>query len=193
MKNVNRLLFLIIMLATFGCESIITSMVPKVKLPMNPQEFRDSSKQTSQILVENFVVDKPFSYTVKRWKDRVKPCLSATYRKTYTRRSGFADSKTDSVDTGYTPKLKVSAKKAVLSLQMGRSGDNVGSNAIEPEDGAYFLVADASPLKPRKTKIVIYRWKKPYNFAILSKSMVNWASGKSTACPDYAKVQEYQW
>ncbi len=183
-------LLMVLVLTVFisGCESMITSLIPKGEAPKNAQAFRLASKTESAIVENEFIVNKPLSYVIKRWKKRYKPCLDATYRKTYVRRDGFFDSKSKNIDTGYNSKLKVYRKKAVLTLQMEKGG----MHAVLPPGGMYVLVLDAKRIKGNKTRIVEYRWDGSLNFDIITNSVVNWASGKSTACPDYGEVNTYK-
>ena len=52
------------------------------------------------------------------------------------------------------------------------------------------MVIDAYRLKGnKKTKISVYRWDF-LKFGLVSKAVVNWASGKSTACPDFNEVNK---
>lgn len=187
-------LFFISLITLFlsGC-AVLDAIIPKVEMPKNPNAFRASvntalASGSSLVVKKSYTVNKPHSYVVKQWKKRTPSCLKQSIKETTTHGGAiFGVTKVSFKD--YTPTLKVKAKKAVLSIQMNHHGDGIGSNMITPPGGAYFMVLDATPLKGKKTRITVYRWNTLMSdFSVVSKPIVNWASGKSKACPDYQKI-----
>ncbi len=182
--------FAIILLS--GC-AVLDAIIPKVETPKTPDAFRASvntaiASGSDNVVKKSYIVKKSYSYVVKRWKKRANKCLSQKIKTTTTHGYGvFANTQVSFKD--FKPSLKVMRKKTVLSIQMKHHGKNIGSNAINPPGGAYFMVLDAIPLKGNKTRINEYRWNLTMsNFGIVSKSIVNWASGRSKSCPDYQKI-----
>ena len=189
MKAYKLVLVLSISIFFSGC-AVLDAIIPKSESPKTAKIFKDLAKSGHKnFVIEKYIIKKPFSYVTSRWKKRTKVCLKKTYRETTTRGFGWGSS-TSTVDTKYTPKLKVYRKKAILSIQSERFGSTIGSNAINPPGGAYFMVIDAFRMKGKKTKVVVYRWNYPMKYEVASKAVVNWASGKSTACPDFAELQK---
>lgn len=173
-----------------GC-ALLESIFPKVETPKTPDAFRASvntaiSSGSDNVAKKSYTIQKPYSYVVKSWKSREKKCLNqriqttTVWRRSSSKQVSYKDFKST---------LNVKSKKAVLGLQMNHHGENVGSNAINPPGGAYYMVLYATPLKDNKTRIHEYRWNLTMsNFGVVSKSIVNWASGRSTACPDFQKI-----
>ena len=175
-----------------GC-AVLDAIIPKVETPKTPDAFRTSvntaiTSGSDNVAKKSYIVKKPYSYVVKRWEKRADKCLNQKIKTTTTHGyAPFANTQVSFKD--FKPTLKVMRKKTVLSIQMKHHGENVGSNAINPPGGAYFMVLDAIPLKGNETRINEYRWNLTMsNFDVVSKSIVNWASGRSEACPDYQKI-----
>lgn len=175
-----------------GC-AVLDAIIPKVETPKTPAAFRAGvntqlSEGSDNVFKKSYIVKKPYSYVVKRWKQRSNKCLKQKIKTTTSHGFGpFANKQVSFKD--FKPSLKVKRNKTVLSIQMKHYGEGVGSNAINPPGGAYFMVLDAIPLKGNKTRINEYRWNLTMsNFGVVSKSIVNWASGRSKACPDYQKI-----
>jgi len=111
-------LFLVLFFTVFfsGC-AVLDAIIPKSESPKTAKIFKDIAKGGHEnFIIEKYIIKKPFSYVVSRWKKRTKACLKRTYRKTTTRGFGWTSS-TSTVDTKYIPKLKIYRKKAVLSIQ----------------------------------------------------------------------------
>lgn len=185
-------LFLVLFMSVFfsGC-AVLDALIPKVETPKNPKEFRkifSLKDKPDNIVTKKYTINKPYSYVVKKWKKRTATCLKRRI-KTTTKYGYGLFSNTQVYNDDYSPKLKIYRKKSVLSIQFERTGDNYSTNAINPPSGAYFIVLDAYPLKGKKTRVVEYRWDLPFsNYNVITKAILNWGAGKSTACPDYQKI-----
>lgn len=185
-------LFLVLLAAMFfsGC-AILNAIIPKVETPKNANEFRkifSLKDKPDNVVTKKYTINKPYSYVVKRWKKRTGACLKRKIKTTIKNGFGIFGNTTVYHDT-YSPKLKIYRKKTVLSIQFERKGDNYSTNAVNPPGGAYFMVLDAFPLKGKKTRVIEYRWDLPLsNYGVISKGILNWGAGKSTACPDYQKI-----
>lgn len=195
MKIYKQTLVLTITIFLSGC-AVLDAIIPKSESPKTPKEFRKVllSNPMGKTKIEKFTVNKPLAYVKSRLKKRYKTCLNRTHKSTSTntnRGFGYTSHSTSHIYTKYTPTLKTYRKKLVLSIQAKRRGEgiSIGSNSIDPPKGPYFMVIDAFKMKGKKTKIVVYRWdfKK---YGVISKAVVNWASGKSTACPDFSEVNK---
>ena len=194
MKIYRLILALTVTVFLSGC-AVLDAIIPKSETPKTAKAFKDVAKKhiaengNKYFIIEKYIVKKPLSYVKSRWKKRTKACLKRTYRETTTRGVGWG-SNTSVVDTKYTPKLKIYRKKAILSIQAERFGATIGTNAVHPPGGGYFMVVDAFRLKGKKTKIVVYRFNYPMKYEVASKAVLNWSSGKSSACPDYAELHK---
>jgi len=171
-----------------GC-AVLDAIIPKSETPKTPSEFRKNfSKGHASLVKKSYVIKRPYSYVVNRWKKRTKSCLNKRIKRTIIFKNTIFNKTQVSYDD-YRAKLKTYRKKAVLSLQFEQTGEGVGSNAINPPGGAYYMVLDAYPLKGKRTRVIEYRWNLPLsNFGVVSKAILNWGSGKSTACPDFQKI-----
>ena len=185
----------LVVLTTFvlsGC-AVLDALIPKVETPKNPNEFRKNfSKKHDSLFKKSYIVKRSHYRVVKSWKARATKCLNKRVRvETEIRPVGgclFGCDKQVHYNT-YFAKVKRGKKKSVLSVQFEQTGEHVGSNAINPPGGAYFVVVDAIPISKSKTRINEYRWDLPFTKEeIVTKAIMNWASGKSRACPDLSKL-----
>lgn len=193
MKNFYKVFLISVAIFSLSGCMLLDAIIPKVESPKAADAFRSVViKQVAlgekNVVKKSYTVNKSYSYVVKRWKKRANKCLSQSIKDTTVfGRGPFAHTQESFKD--YKPTLKIKRKKMTLSIQMKHYGEGISSNAINPPGGAYFMVLDATPLKGRKTRINEYRWNlTASNFGVVSKAIVNWASGRSKGCPDYQKI-----
>jgi hypothetical protein len=79
----------------------------------------------------------------------------------------------------------VTGERAELHLQE-RHKQGVVRVAKEPEDGHYLVVADAYPLERNRTRVEVFG---PTGGpgALVIRAVKSWATGESTACPDFRR------
>lgn len=195
MKIYKFILVLAVTVFLSGC-AVLDALIPKSESPKTPKIFKKIAKTNDRFVKENYIINKPFAYVKSRIKKRYKACLKRTHKSTSSDTTRFAgggmNTSIHHIYTKYTPTLKTYKKWLELSIQSKRRGEgiSIGSNSIDPPKGPYFMVIDAYRLKGnKKTKISVYRWDF-LKFGIVSKAVVNWASGKSTACPDFNEVNK---
>jgi hypothetical protein len=82
----------------------------------------------------------------------------------------------------YKPTVKMNQQRAEFYVQIHMEGTNLIRPYEEAEGGDYVMVADAYPLGPNKTRVELHQVSVGHD--VLKKSIRNWATGESTACPD---------
>ena len=190
MKKIIKLPLLILIVSFLSGCAVLDALIPKVETPKNANEFRKNfSKKHDSLFKKSYVVKKSHYKITKSWKARAKKCLNKRVR-VETKPAGcyFGCNKQVHYNT-YLAKVKAGKKKSVLSVQFEQSGEGVGSNAVNPPGGAYFIVMDAIRISKNKTRINEYRWDLPFiKEEIVTKSILNWATGRSRSCPDLSKL-----
>lgn len=83
------------------------------------------------------------------------------------------------------PTVRLSERRAEFYIQIHIEGTNLVKVYEEAEGGDYVMVADAYPVGPNKTRIELHQV--TVGHEVLMKSVRDWASGKSKACPDLTK------
>lgn len=170
MKNNAILSLLTITLFSTGCA---------MKQAQNPQEFRKMAPQNSYGKHETFNINNSYSKAVNNFKKRADKCLNTSIVLTTSNRNTGA--KMGEQTLTYTPSLIVGKTKTELSIQKNVSGDGMIMGKI-PKKGMFIFLADLSK-SGNKSKLDIYRITYMGTDEMVT-SMINWASGKSLACPD---------
>ena len=152
------------------------------KQPMSADEFRQAiAKGAMMTKKESFEVNRPFRTVADTFRKRGPECLSVTVRTTSTQ-PGVSH---QVVDAAYKPTVVVNNDRAELHVQE-RHTRGVVRAMEEPSDGHYLVVADAYPLDKNRTRVETFG---PTGGpgALIIRSVREWASGTSTACPDFTK------
>jgi len=152
------------------------------KQPMTAQEFRSAITQGAMMTKKDvFEVNRPFRAVADTFRKRGPECLGVTVRTTTTQ-PGVSH---QVVDAAYKPTVVVTSERAELHVQE-RHTRGVVRATEEPGDGHYLVVADAYPVDKNKTRIELFG---PTGGpgALIIRSVRSWASGESTACPDFKK------
>jgi hypothetical protein len=148
-------------------------------IPMNTAEFRQAAKANAALLTsESFEVNRPFSEVARTLKDKGPECLD--FQLGSATRNMFGGSSNPVYYAQTKQAVVISKDKAVLTFQVKYK------NTItkEPEDGSYFLVADAYRVSKNKTRVDVYRRTK---VDLLLEALKGWSSGENLGCPDPAK------
>ncbi len=168
-ENKMRLAILAAVVALSGC----------VPVPMNPTEFR-AAVNTEGRNIDKFEVNRPFADVIRTFQKMTPECLN--YSVTTTEKRGLIGGRTTS-DTWAWVKGTLSVSQTRMELRIQRKiKDQVGTY---PDDGMYYLVADARPVGAGKTKMAIYYWD---DVAAAARAMKGWASGGEMGCPDPAQL-----
>jgi hypothetical protein len=149
--------------------------------PMNADEFRRAiSGGAFMAKKETVEVNRPFRTVADTWRKKGPECLSVNVRTTST-----AGGTRQVVAASYKPTVVVTNERAEIHVQE-RHTQGVARAVKEPDDGHYLVVADASPVDKTRTRLEIYG---PTGGpgALIIRSVKDWASGQSSACPDFAK------
>lgn len=121
-------------------------------IPMTTSEYRQAAKSGAALLTtETFEVNRPLSEVAKTFKKKAPECLDFAIGSTERPVIGIG-STTRYYGTAKQTVL-VSENKAELHFQVKYA------NTItkEPQDGSYYLIADAYPSGKGKTRVDIYR------------------------------------
>jgi hypothetical protein len=151
------------------------------KQPQTPDEFRQAVPGAFMAKKETFEVNRPFRTVADTFRKRAPECLNVSVKTT----SSQPGTSYQVVVADYKPTVVVTKERAELHLQEKHTR-GVMRVAKEPEDGHYLVVADAYPLERNRTRIEIYG---PTGGpgALVIRTVKSWASGESTACPDFTK------
>ena len=148
-------------------------------IPMNTSEFRQAAKANAALLTaESFEVNRPFAEVARILKEKGPECLDFRIGSAKINMLGGSSNPVYYAQTKQT--VLVSKDKAELSFQVKYNG----TITQEPEDGSYFMVADAYRVGKNKTRVDVYRRTK---VDLLLEALKGWASGENLGCPDPAK------
>jgi len=144
------------------------------EFPRSAEAYRQQA--TAAGSVETFEASRPLRDVAATFRDRASSCLQdlvtttvsgPTHRLMMTKNS-------------FHPTVVVTDRKAELQVQMRPES---GLQLVElPENGFLVLVAQASALDGRRTRIEIFG--SSFFYSRLYTAVRGWAAGTSTACPD---------
>ena len=152
------------------------------KQPMTAEEFRQAISQGAMMTKkEAFEVNRPFRAVADTFRKRAPECLAMSVRTTSTQ-PGVSH---QVIVADYRPTVIVTGARAELHVQE-RHKQGVIRAVQEPDDGHYLVVADAYLVDKNKTRIEVFG---PTGGpgALIIGSVKKWASGESTACPNFTK------
>ena len=154
-----------------------------VKPPKTAEGFRQLAASGGMwAKVESFEVDWPYRTVAETFKRRSEACLRVQVVSTS---SGGYQSHPTTFQRDYMPTVRLSERRAEFYIQIHIEGTNLVKVYEEAEGGDYVMVADAYPVGPNKTRIELHQV--TVGHEVLMKSVRDWASGKSKACPDLTK------
>jgi hypothetical protein len=148
--------------------------------PQTAEEFRQAVPGAFMAKKETFEVNRPFRAVADTFRKRAPECLSVTLRTTAQSATSY-----QVIVADYKPTVVVTGERAELHLQE-RHKQGVVRVAKEPEDGHYLVVADAYPADRNRTRLEVFG---PTGGpgALVIRTVKSWASGESTACPDFKR------
>jgi hypothetical protein len=148
---------------------------------MNAQEFRQAVPGAFMAKKESFEVNRPFRAVADTFRKRAPECLSVSVKTT----SSQPGTSYQVVVADYKPTVVVTNERAELHLQEKHTRGVMRATA-EPADGHYLVVADAFPVDRNRTRVDVYG---PTGGpgALVIRTVKSWATGESTACPDFTR------
>lgn len=164
MKNLIVIISALSTITLYGCAI----------MPQTADEVRKVVKS------ETFEVNRPFRDVAETFQKNASACLDMTVKVTET--SGMSSR---TVVFTYKPTVHVSEKKLELHVQRHVGGGGIINIYKEPEGGHYIVIADATPLDKKRTKIDMYRL--VMGNSVLVKAIKGWATGENPGCPDLTK------
>jgi hypothetical protein len=144
--------------------------------PQNAEEFRQMLPGAFMGKVQTFEAKRPLREVAKTFEARAPECLNVSVRTVSRTSTSYQN-----ILATYKATVVTTAQKAELHLQRHyESGVIVPGK--EPPGGLYMLVADATPLDARRTRIDIYS--PAIGVDVLIRAINGWASGENLGCPD---------
>ncbi|HLQ02986.1 MAG TPA: hypothetical protein VK143_11890 [Burkholderiales bacterium] len=149
-------------------------------LPQTPAEHREAAKSGRTFFrSDSFEVKRPLAEVARTFQKKAPECLSFSMATTTRPNIGFGSTTNVWGKTKQT--VLASANRAELHFQAKIKGQ-VGE---EPEDGVYYMVADAYPVGKDRTRVDMY-WITRVD--LLAQAIRGWASGENLGCPDPTKL-----
>lgn len=150
-----------------------------IKHPQTAEEFRKAVPGAFMGEVESFEVNRSFRAVAKSFKKRAPKCLNVRIKTVSQTHMSY-----QVIVTKYTPTVIVTKDRAELHVQEHHE-QGVMKVSEMPKNGYYLVVADATPVGKKKTRIDLYRPSMGHD--VMIKAIKGWATGKSKGCPDLAK------
>lgn len=151
------------------------------KQPMTADEFRQAVPGAFMAKKETVEVNRPFRAVSDAFRKRGPECLSGTIKTTVSQ----PGQSFQVIVADYKPTVMVTNERAELHVQE-RHKQGVVRAMAEPDDGHYLVVADAYPVDRNRTRLELFG-PTGGTGALIIRSVKSWASGESTACPDFTK------
>ena len=151
------------------------------KQPMNAEEFRQAVPAAFMAKKETMEVNRSFRAVADSFRKRGPECLSGRIKTTVSQ----PGQSFQVIVADYKPTIVVTSERAELHVQE-RHTQGVIRATQEPDDGHYLVVADAYPVDRNRTRLELFG---PTGGpgALIIRSVKSWASGATTACPDFTK------
>jgi hypothetical protein len=151
------------------------------KQPMTADEFRLAVPGAFMAKKETVEVNRSFRAVSDAFRKRGPECLSGTIKTTVSQ----PGQSFQVIVADYKPTVVVTSERAELHVQE-RHKQGVIRATQEPDDGHFLVVADAYPVERNRTRLELFG---PTGGpgALIIRSVKSWASGESTACPDFTK------
>ena len=151
------------------------------KQPMTADEFRQAVPGAFMAKKETVEVNRSYRAVSDAFRKRAPECLSGTIKTTVSQ----PGQSFQVIVANYKPTVVVTSERAELHVQE-RHTQGVMRATAEPDDGHYLVVADAYPVDRNRTRLELFG---PTGGpgALIIRSVKSWASGESTACPNFTK------
>jgi hypothetical protein len=164
-----------------GFAVVLTALLSACgSLPQTPAEHREQAKSgRTSFRSDSFEVKRPLADVVRTFQKKAPECLSFSMSTTTRPNIGFGSTTNVWGETKQT--VLTFANRTELYFQAKIKGQ-VGK---EPEDGVYYMVADAYPVGKNRTRVDMY-WITRVD--LLAQAIRGWASGEDLGCPDPTKL-----
>jgi len=147
--------------------------------PQNAQEFRDAVPGAFMGKVQTFEAKRPLREVAKSFQARAPECLNVSVRTVSQSSTSYQNILAD-----YKATVVNHPQKAELHLQRDyKSGVLVPGKV--PPGGLYMLVADATAVDAKRTRIDIYG--PSMGADVVIRAINGWATGENLGCPDMTK------
>ena len=148
--------------------------------PQSAEEFRKAVPGATFAKIDSFVVNRRFRDVAKSFKKMAPKCLNKRIK---TTSSGYMHHQV--IVTRYRPTVSVSKNRAELHLQQQHEQGVINVTKM-PKGGYFLLVADATQVGKKKTKIDMYYPSMGHDLMV--NAIKGWALGKKVGCPDFTKM-----
>jgi hypothetical protein len=147
--------------------------------PQNAQEFRQALPGAFMGKVQTFEAKRPLREVAKTFQARAPECLNVSVRTVSQSSTSYQN-----ILSVYKATVVNNAQKAELHLQRDyKSGVLVPGKV--PPGGLYMLVADATAVDAKRTRIDIYG--PSMGADVVIRAINGWATGENLGCPDMTK------
>jgi hypothetical protein len=147
--------------------------------PQNAQEFRQALPGAFMGKVQTFEAKRPLREVAKTFQARAPECLNVSVRTVSQSSTSYQN-----ILAVYKATVVNNAQKAELHLQRDyKSGVLVPGKV--PPGGLYMLVADATAVDAKRTRIDIYG--PSMGADVVIRAINGWATGENLGCPDMTK------
>jgi starvation-inducible outer membrane lipoprotein len=144
-----------------------------VSFPQTPDEFRQQIPNATFGEVQKTDLKRPLREVAKTFQARAPQCLDVTVRTTEGPRTYIRTLKQTVV---------VKPSKVELYVQQDYRGGGIIVPGKVPEGGAYYLVADVTPVDKAHSQLTVYG--ASVGASALFAAVTGWATGETTGCPD---------
>ena len=147
--------------------------------PQNAQEFRDAVPGAFMGKLQTFEAKRPLREVAKTFQARAPECLNVAVRTVSQSSTSYQN-----ILAVYKATVVNHPQKAELHLQRDyKSGVLVPGKV--PPGGLYMLVADATAVDAKRTRIDLYG--PSMGADVLIRAINGWATGENLGCPDMTK------
>ena len=148
--------------------------------PQNAEEFRKMAPGAFLVKVETHEVNRSVREIGATFRARASECLNMRVTTTSQTQGSY-----QVIVSAYKPTVVVTDQRAELHLQRHHE-KGVLAVTKEPDGGYYLMVADATPVDAKKSRLQIIGPSKGYD--VIYTAIIGWATGKNLGCPDLSKT-----
>jgi hypothetical protein len=161
--------------AAAGAAALLSACA--INYPQTAEEFRQAAPGAFMGQKLTFEAKRPLREVARTFKARAPECLNVSVRTISQTSTSYQN-----ILTTYKPTVVVGKDRAEIHVQRHYQGGGVIVPGKEPVGGLYMLVADATPVDRRTTRIDIYG--PTHGADVLIRAIKGWATGQDLGCPD---------
>jgi len=147
--------------------------------PQNAQEFRDAVPGAFMGKVQTFEAKRPLREVAKTFQARAPECLNVSVRTVSQSSTSYQN-----ILAVYKATVVNHPQKEELHLQRDYISGVLVPGKVPP-GGLYMLVADATAVDAKRTRIDIYG--PSMGADVVIRAINGWATGENLGCPDMTK------